>query len=164
VSQCDRVLAVLRDGRKHTIEEIHERAGTMRLNSRVADLRRKGHVVLHKWEQGHHVYWMLDEAEAKSEARDGDLALSLRGSGEYGADGASVSSNTQTLIEGPARESDTDPARSDIPAAGEMHASSIADPSMSDLGLTSDGSLLGNPAQVAQQLCLLEPEPKGAYA
>lgn len=40
-SQCDRVLEVLADGRWHGIREIHDRAGTMRLNSRVAELRRR---------------------------------------------------------------------------------------------------------------------------
>lgn len=44
-SQCQRVLAVLSDHRPHTITEIHERAGTMRLNSRVAELRSRGHVI-----------------------------------------------------------------------------------------------------------------------
>lgn len=45
MSQCDRVLAVLADGRTHTVPEIHERAGTMRLNSRVAELRNRGHQI-----------------------------------------------------------------------------------------------------------------------
>lgn len=42
-SQCERVLAVLADGRTHTVPEIHQLAGTMRLNSRVAELRGRGH-------------------------------------------------------------------------------------------------------------------------
>ncbi|MFL5864685.1 MAG: helix-turn-helix domain-containing protein [Solirubrobacteraceae bacterium] len=44
-SQCDRVLAVLRDGDWHDINEIHRRAGTMRLNSRISDLRARGHLI-----------------------------------------------------------------------------------------------------------------------
>lgn len=44
-SQCDRVLAVLKDGRPHTMEEIHQFAGFMRLNSRVSDLRKRGHTI-----------------------------------------------------------------------------------------------------------------------
>lgn len=40
-SQCDRVLEILADGREHSVTEIHARAGTMRLNSRVAELRSK---------------------------------------------------------------------------------------------------------------------------
>lgn len=46
MSQCDRVLAVLADGHPHTIDEIHDRAGTMRLNSRVAELRKRGHDIV----------------------------------------------------------------------------------------------------------------------
>jgi hypothetical protein len=42
-SQCGRVLALLADGRRHTVPEIHERCGTMRLNSRVAELRTRGY-------------------------------------------------------------------------------------------------------------------------
>jgi hypothetical protein len=43
MSQCSRVLEVLRDHRIHTMEEIHQRAGTMRLNSRISDLRKMGY-------------------------------------------------------------------------------------------------------------------------
>lgn len=42
-SQCARVLNVLQDGREHAMREIHERAGFMRLNSRIAELRSRGH-------------------------------------------------------------------------------------------------------------------------
>jgi hypothetical protein len=38
-SQCYRVLAVLADYKPHTVPEIHRKAGTMRLNSRIAELR-----------------------------------------------------------------------------------------------------------------------------
>lgn len=44
-SQCSRVLDVLRDGRPHTVAEIHRLAGFSRLNSRVAELRERGHVI-----------------------------------------------------------------------------------------------------------------------
>lgn len=44
-SQCGRVLALLRDGKRHSVPEIHERCGTMRLNSRIAELRTRGHVI-----------------------------------------------------------------------------------------------------------------------
>jgi hypothetical protein len=43
VSQCAAILRVLRDGKPHTVSEIHERAGFSRLNSRVSDLRGQGH-------------------------------------------------------------------------------------------------------------------------
>lgn len=39
-SQCGRVLAVLADGQPHSLQEIHAHAGPMRLNSRIAELRR----------------------------------------------------------------------------------------------------------------------------
>lgn len=45
-SQGARVLAVLADGKPHSVPEIHRRAGTMRLNSRVADLRKQGHTIV----------------------------------------------------------------------------------------------------------------------
>ena len=45
LSQCARILAVLEDGRPHTVAEIHERAGYSRLNSRIAELRKRGHVI-----------------------------------------------------------------------------------------------------------------------
>lgn len=45
-SQTNRVLDVLKDGLLHPVPEIHERAGTMRLNSRVAELRKRGHNII----------------------------------------------------------------------------------------------------------------------
>lgn len=38
--QCARVLEVLADGQSHSVTEIHRLAGTMRLNSRVSELRK----------------------------------------------------------------------------------------------------------------------------
>jgi biotin operon repressor len=45
-SQSARVLAVLKDGKPHSVPEIHQKVGTMRLNSRVADLRKQGHTII----------------------------------------------------------------------------------------------------------------------
>ena len=45
MSQVARILAVLRDGKSHTVREIHQRAGYSRLNSRVAELRERGYVI-----------------------------------------------------------------------------------------------------------------------
>lgn len=42
-SQSARVAQLLLDGRWHTASEIHRRCGTMRLNSRIAELRRRRH-------------------------------------------------------------------------------------------------------------------------
>lgn len=58
-SQAKRVLLVLQDGRPHTIEEIHERAGTMRLNSRVAELRGHGHNIVCSRAAGTYLYQLL---------------------------------------------------------------------------------------------------------
>jgi hypothetical protein len=44
-SQTSRILAVLWDRREHSVPEIHRRAGTSRLNSRISDLRRQGYVI-----------------------------------------------------------------------------------------------------------------------
>jgi hypothetical protein len=38
--QCARVLEVLADGQPHSVTELHRLAGTMRLNSRVSELRK----------------------------------------------------------------------------------------------------------------------------
>lgn len=42
-SQCDLILSVLRDGQWHTAAEIHDRCGYSRLNSRISELRDRGH-------------------------------------------------------------------------------------------------------------------------
>jgi hypothetical protein len=60
MSQCSRVLQVLRDHKPHSIEEIHQRAGTMRLNSRISDLRNMGYFIEHYIKDGLHTYEMLD--------------------------------------------------------------------------------------------------------
>lgn len=44
-SQTSRILAVLKDGHEHSCAEIHQRAGFSRLNSRIAELRSRGHVI-----------------------------------------------------------------------------------------------------------------------
>lgn len=41
-SQTSRILAVLWDCKHHSVAEIHRRAGTSRLNSRISDLRKMG--------------------------------------------------------------------------------------------------------------------------
>lgn len=44
-SQTSRILSVLWDGKEHSVTEIHRRAGTSRLNSRISDLRKQGCVI-----------------------------------------------------------------------------------------------------------------------
>lgn len=43
MSQCAAILDVLTDGQWHTVADIHRRAGYSRLNSRVSELRERGH-------------------------------------------------------------------------------------------------------------------------
>ena len=47
-TQASRILAVLRDGREHTLAEIHRRAGHSIVHSRISDLRAKGCVIDHR--------------------------------------------------------------------------------------------------------------------
>lgn len=47
-TQCARILHALADGRWHSVAEIHRKAGTSRLNSRISDLRlMHGYVIEH---------------------------------------------------------------------------------------------------------------------
>lgn len=55
-SQNDRVLAVLKDGREHDIRYIHQHAGTCRLNSRIAELRKRGHTITCRRVDGSYAY------------------------------------------------------------------------------------------------------------
>ena len=45
-SQNERILQVLREGGRFTTAEIHARAGFSRMNSRVAELRKRGYVIV----------------------------------------------------------------------------------------------------------------------
>jgi hypothetical protein len=45
MSQNSRILSVLADGNPHTTAEIHRIAGFSRLNSRIAELRKRGLVI-----------------------------------------------------------------------------------------------------------------------
>lgn len=47
MSQCAAILEVLADGGWHSVREIHARAGYSRLNSRVSELRERGHRIEH---------------------------------------------------------------------------------------------------------------------
>lgn len=47
-SQCDRILDALRHGGWMTTAAIHREAGFSRLNSRVSELRKRGHVIEHE--------------------------------------------------------------------------------------------------------------------
>lgn len=46
MTHCERILDVLADGKWHSTSNIHRRAGNMIIHSRIADLRKKGHLQL----------------------------------------------------------------------------------------------------------------------
>ena len=66
INRADRMLAVLRDGRKHSREEILALAGGpfFLTNNAASDLRKKGHNVRYAVEGGLHVYWLQREEAA----------------------------------------------------------------------------------------------------
>jgi len=81
VSQCAAILEVLADGEWHTVADIHRRAGYSRLNSRVSELRDRGHVIDHDTVPAttnveRHRYRLavgLDAPQAAPVGADGDL-------------------------------------------------------------------------------------------
>ena len=48
MTHCDRLLEALADGRAHSTSDLHRRCGNMIVHSRIADLRKKGHDILHE--------------------------------------------------------------------------------------------------------------------
>lgn len=84
MSQCAAILEVLGDGEWHSVADIHRRAGYSRLNSRVSELRDRGHMIEHEVGPGcsnveRHRYRLvrtLDETQASSpRGADGGLRL-----------------------------------------------------------------------------------------
>lgn len=68
MSQCAAILAVLSDGRPHRMEEIHQRVGFCRLNSRVAELRGRGHVIECDKTGGNYTYVLVAAPESERSA------------------------------------------------------------------------------------------------
>lgn len=105
--QCARVLEVLADGQPHTVTEIHRLAGTMRLNSRVAELRNhlkeRGETIVCTRAGGNgpdsYVYTLVSSTEpAGSPAGSEDLTSSPSAPGHLGDDscpGAPLSDELQ---------------------------------------------------------------------
>lgn len=63
MSQCKQILAVLSDGREHEMRDIHRMVGFCRLNSRVAELRSRGHQITCRRTGGSYFYRLvLNEA------------------------------------------------------------------------------------------------------
>jgi hypothetical protein len=114
-SQCERVLAVLEDGQPHDIQEIHRLAGTMRLNSRVAELRTRGHEIVCTREGETYRYQLVLLGEPESEG------AAPSSSGSPSEDGTSTLS-----------ESADCKAAASLDLSGESRAT--------DRGRTGDGS------------------------
>ena len=59
LSQNDRILAVLQDGHEHEMRDIHREAGFCRLNSRISELRKRGHNIECRREGGLYFYRLV---------------------------------------------------------------------------------------------------------
>jgi len=62
MSQCQQILHVLSDGREYEMRDIHRAVGFCRLNSRVAELRSRGHEISCRREGQNYFYRLLNEA------------------------------------------------------------------------------------------------------
>lgn len=60
---------MLFDGHPHRMEEIHQRVGFCRLNSRIADLRKQGHLIECDKSGGNYTYRLLPTSEAGVDRR-----------------------------------------------------------------------------------------------
>lgn len=89
MSQCDRILAFLSDGRPHRMEEVHQAVGFCRLNSRIAELRSRGHVIVCEKTKRVYVYRLVG-APLKEEPGVGQGARDLGCPGDTGL-GSSLS-------------------------------------------------------------------------
>ncbi len=63
MSQCDRILEFLSDGREHEMRDIHRAVGFCRLNSRVAELRKRGHHIECRKTHREFFYTLLSEPD-----------------------------------------------------------------------------------------------------
>lgn len=74
MSQCDRIAAVLADGQPHRMTDIHRVVGFCRLNSRIAELRTRGHVIVCERKGADYIYTELVHpgAVADEGAADGN--------------------------------------------------------------------------------------------
>lgn len=71
MSQCDRILDFLADGRRHSMEEIHEAVGFCRLNSRISELRKRGHAIHCDRSHSRYVYQLLSSLGETDSRADG---------------------------------------------------------------------------------------------
>jgi hypothetical protein len=81
-SQCDLIADVLADGQPHRMEEIHQRVGFCRLNSRIAELRaRRGLNIVCQRAGGVYTYQLLSASRpelAHVETPGGQLSMAVR--------------------------------------------------------------------------------------
>lgn len=89
-SQCDRILRVLEDGNWHRMEEVHQRVGFCRLNSRISELRHRGHNIVCDKSRGVYKYRLLEEPDvAAASPPSGSSSESVH------QDGSAVSTSPQ---------------------------------------------------------------------
>lgn len=84
MTHCERLLAVLSDGREHDHHELY--ALNMIVHSRVADLRRRGYVIEHRRDGELSLYRLVGSLD---ETQDGS---------QCGADGTCVSSSAPPSV------------------------------------------------------------------
>jgi len=92
MSQCKQILAVLSDGREHEMRDIHQQVGFCRLNSRVAELRSRGHKITCR-RDGLSYFYKLEAALSSSTVSTVTPAsnpFSLGAADDHGRDGAGV--------------------------------------------------------------------------
>lgn len=83
MTHCERVLALLSDGREHSHHELY--ALNVVAHSRVADLRRKGYEITHRREGDTSVYQLVSSPEQTPQAQEPSVLGALSSSEQTGA-------------------------------------------------------------------------------
>lgn len=117
LSQCDRILEALADGKPHSMESIHEEVGFCRLNSRIAELRARGHRIVCDRIGQRYIYTLLSPLAAGSDT------LAHSGAGGLGPAASGDAFPTQPVLGGvaarsPLGEPDSSPASTTALTAG----------------------------------------------
>lgn len=94
MSQCERILALLQDGREHEMHDIHRAVGFCRLNSRVAELRARGNDIVCRKQGGLYHYRLLAPLNA-SETQPAPTDCTRRSAG---GDSEALSGEQLTLV------------------------------------------------------------------
>jgi hypothetical protein len=71
MSQTQRILEYLSDGQEHEMRDVHRAVGFCRLNSRVSELRKRGHRIECRKAGGEYFYRMLAEPGVAESRADG---------------------------------------------------------------------------------------------